>query len=284
MKFIVLIIITLLVFIALSQKIKFGNIYKADGSLYYENTSVNNVEFIITYTTPSFYTSSVANDLVIPITDKKFQRYPLLVLFDAINCPVASDGTRATTVNTLSFSFPYGTAKPFKNLSCTAIKNIDTPSYRSSPKFVNPGPAQNFTSLISWNQFNPNLYNLINTELLFNGTSGAVITGDSTTINQNITLKIPSNSQIIWRPLMINRPYLLGISIANNQLNNKTTFGNDVDGNICNFINNGTKNVLYSPFVYKDFMITESNFFMDGTGSVSIVGSINVDFSTLSFT
>lgn len=291
MKIILLIIITLFIFIILTQKIKFSSIYEsANSNVFYESSNSNNVEFIITYTTPSFYTSSAANDLIIPQADKRFQKYPLLMLYDATNCPVAADGTRSSTINNMSFVGD----NPFKTPSCSSIFNMVDTYFTGFPV----GPAESSYFVAShpdwgnipeqYDRYNANLYNIIDNQILFydQPLNNSVITGDSTKINKNITLKIPAETNIVRNPLKIDCPYILGISIANNQSNSRTTFGNDNINNeyYCNKINNGTKSVLYSRFIYKDFMITKSMFSVSQSGYVSDIASVNIDFNTLSFT
>ena len=263
MKLIELIIITLLVVIILSQKIKFSNIYASDG-ITIKTSTVNTVQFTLNYTTPQYYTRSAAADNNADGLQKVFNPKPLLFLIDLNSIQIigVSIGDALNNLK-VKFQFVYPTINSLLNTP-TPSTNLITSS-PSISSLIAQLPLGIDTSSDVKNLININ--NLLNTSP---SSPSVSITGNSTLTSEAVTCTIGPSSDIVTTPLVIGRYYALGISIMNGvnlpvSPSVATTWHGLGRGNI-------TK--TYSPFIYSAFILTDSMI-------IRGIANININYGPL---
>ena len=262
MKLSIIILIIFIIILIISKSnfnifSNFSNIKQSNGiNNAYTIGNINNIEFILYYTTPSYYSANQhTDDLMLTSSQKAFGPIPLLWLIDATNCPADPvDGTKATTIHNLTqFRYP----------SISSL--INTPAAQVTTSSPTPGATNFTTSTTKGGSISSSVLNLINIQTLIGPTSTANIranNGGSVTITSNdVICTIPKGNTIVTTPLVINRTYVLGVSLMN-----KVELPISAPSSVwqgSKHINSGII-YYYTPFIFNDFVI------IDGMVNVAI--------------
>ena len=266
MKLSIIIFIIIIIIIILNKNIfnKFSNIKGPDAiANIYVSATINNIEFNIYYTTPIYYSANITtDDILLSASQKQFQPIPLLWLIDATNCPVNVDGTKATTIFNLN-QFRYPSIQSLKNTPGSSTTTAATTAAGSN---FNTSNAKGSSV---------NVFNVINITNLISNTStarsisqyGGLVT--NTSVPSICT--IPKGNTIITTPLVIDRTYVLGISLMNG-----VTLPTSAPSSVWQGSKDPTSGIIYyyTPFLFKDFKITANMLnFQAGitTSNVSVI-------------
>ena len=273
MKKILLIIITLFVFIVLSQRNNFSNIFNSDLSIRVNSLTINNIQFIINYTTPQFYTASASSDSIagalVP-SQAYFNPRPLLFLVDTSNISGVDAVVKATTLNSYN---------KFTKMKLSSLLNNPT----ASPTLITTSPAVgSFVSGAAGDALASDVKNLISVVNLQNPSNINVsITPNSGVKNTAVSCTIAPSADIVTTPLVVQRTYALGISVMN---------GVDLPTTSVASVWHGVKSdgqaagitTKYSPFTWVGFTINDNSINLSDNNSRPISPAIiNISYSQL---